>query len=241
MNYFVKNIRIIAALSVLLILILAVWGYFAISLNAQSVPFDPKKIAEQDAKSYAQRQAEELFRPIDIVNEIYPEDKSGCKMKTSIFFILANKYIEGLPENEALGGNRMMGPLVKHVYSKVKEMGYTEALLQNMKDYQECVKKAKPNKNRSIEYDLMVKHEPCVKLSSALIDTIEAVKYRKSVKYIYDKYASDNEELDFYHTSYRDLPDPVFMFIGNVYDEYKKNGYEAAVSLASVLSMACPN
>ncbi len=235
MHYFIKNTRNIVILASLLLVILAILGYSSLSLNAQGV-LDPKALAEADARSYAEKQAEGLFAPIDVEEVAFSKDKSGCGTKAAMFVIMSNNYGSGASVDDVVT-NKIFTPLVESVYEKIEKDGLEEATLNNMREYQDCIAKAKPHKDPSREYDLSLKHDACNELNTALLDTLDAIKKRRSIKHIVNKY--ERKEVDFSGTLYKDMPYPIILFIGKLYEVSKKSEYKNVVLTASGFSMAC--
>ena len=235
MQYFIKNTRKFVILSFLLLVILAAIGYFSLSLSAQGI-LDPRAMAEADAKANDAKRAQDLFGSVDIEELAYSKDKDGCGSKSAMFFVMSARYIAGDSADD-VAGSKMLLPLVETVYDKIKKNGLENATLNNMIEYQDCIANAKPHRNPSREYDLSLKHGACVKLNAAILDTLDAIKRRKSVSRVMDKY--ENEEVDFTGTLYEDIPNPIILFIGKLYETSKNGEYKDAVMAASGISVAC--
>ncbi len=236
MHYFIKNTRNLVILSFLLLAIFAALGYFSLSLNAQSLPFDPKEKAEESAKSYAEKQAEDLFKTTDIEKIAYPDDKNGCGMKSTMFVIMSGYYASGKSVEE-IANNKITVPLIESIYKRIKKNGIEEATLNNMKEYKKCVANAKANKDPSREYDMSLKHDACAQLNDAILDTLEAIKRRKSLNRIVDKYGK--EQVDFSGTILKDLQNPILLFVNQLYKASKTKEYKDIVTMGAGFSVAC--
>ena len=178
----------------------------------------------------------EMFEPIDTEKMAYDDNKQGCGMKFGMFVMMAMQYKEGKSVEEA-SRIKLMEPLVEKNYALIREDGIEKATLDQMKEYQNCVKTAPPHKNASREYDFALVHEPCAKLSGILLDALSGIKNRKKADTIMRKYA--NKKLDMEGTAYGKIPDAEILFIGTLYNEAKEKEYKDVVEMASGIVVGC--
>ncbi len=235
MHYFIKNTRNLVILTSIFLVILAGLGYFSLSLNAQGV-LDPKALAEADAKKYDDKRAQDLFAPIDIEEVAFSKDKGGCGKKAAMFVIMSNNYGSGASVDE-VATSKIFAPLVESVYNKIKKYGFEEATLNNMKEYQSCIATAKPHKDPAREYDLSLKHDACNELNTAILDMLDTIKKRRSIKYLVNKHKKS--DVDFSGTAYKDISNPIILLIGRIYEISKNSDYKDVVLIGSGLSLSC--
>ncbi len=159
-------------------------------------------------------------------------------MRTSFFYAVAKRYERG-DQIEDFTDMKIMQPLFEERLSTIREKGLIQAKLDSLKDYDECIKLMPLNTNPEREYDYKMKYGMCAQLNSILLDTLEAVEDRRDINIILDKY--DNTDIDFSETRYFELNDPVPLFIGRIYKAAQNGGQDAAIDLASSVTLGCMN
>lgn len=200
--------------------------------NAQTVT-DPEEKAGKSAQEYAQDQDSSL---VDIEDSLYSKDKKGCATKASMFGIIAKKYRQGIPVEEAVD-IKIMQPLYENVYQTIRKAGLEKAMLSNMVEYQKCVTKAEPNSDAGKQYDMSLVNDACVILNAAVIDTLISIKKRKKIDSVFKKYQRKN--IDLTGTSYENIPDATLMFIGSLYKAAQTKEYIDVVELGSNIASGC--
>lgn len=203
--------------------------------NAQTVK-DPEGKALESAQEYKKSQDEIINEFGNVEDMLYSKDKKGCAMKASMFGIVAKKYRQGLSVEEAVD-IKIMQPLYKNIYKKIRKTGLEKSLLNNMVGYQKCVANAQPNSDAGAQYDMSLVNDACASLNAAIVDTLVSIKKRRKIDGVFKKYQREN--IDLTGTAYENIPDAALMFIGSLYKTSQTKKYLDVVEMGSNIASGC--
>lgn len=194
----------------------------------------PQELAKKDALSN-QVQGREINMD-EIMEEVLPNNKQSCNAKMGLFMAAAKAYEEGKPL-EQLVPMKFLQPMMEEHYINLKKMGLENAYVNDMLQYQQCVRSAKAHKDPTIERELVKKHKECVRFADIMLGTLEGVKARKRVQTIIKPY--ENAEPSMKSTAFSSLNRPILLFVGEIYKAAKKDSYKRAVKNAHSLVLGC--
>lgn len=180
----------------------------------------------------------DFFKERDIKTLIFSNDRRGCAMKSSFFYVASNLYEQGVSVEEA-SGFKVAEPLFAEIYDTIKEEGLEQATIDNLKDFEACMENAPKDPNPEIEYEQQQKFEPCRKLNAIVIDTLDSIDKRQKADTVINRHSREN--LDLSETVYKNVPDPAALFIGKLYEANQKEGRQGAASMAMALTLGCVN
>ncbi len=189
----------------------------------------------EEAGDYATRGSvpADLYKDHDIEELAFAKGKRGCAMKSSFFFAVARQYESGA-SLESLSSFKIMAPLFEKIITEIETKGVEQANIDNLKQYNACVASyAEEEGVRSAALD------PCAELNTIVIDTLESIEKRQSVGTVISRH--ERTDLDLSETSYKNLEDPVPLFIGKLYEAAAKGGKKNAVATASTITVGCVN
>ncbi|MGH1456784.1 MAG: hypothetical protein ACRBDI_08380 [Alphaproteobacteria bacterium] len=196
---------------------------------------DPAEIAQADAKKNNKG-----FVPItedDLLARVFPDDKSSCTMKASLFTVISKKYTDGAVIEEFVS-MAVLKPVLESYYTQIRDSGLTQATLANIKEYQNCARSAKAHEDSAKERELSAKHRACVKFADVMLGTLNSIQRRQSASTVIEKYQSN--PINMKGTAFGELDNSVEMFIGQLYKIAQKKSYDDAVSLGQGLVASCP-
>ncbi len=195
---------------------------------------DPAQLAQADAKKNNKG-----FAPLteeELLSKIFPEDKSSCTVKANLFTAIGKKYSDG-DALEDFVSVAVFRPVMERYYTQIRESGLVQASLDNIREYQNCVKSAKPHKDAKKEKELATKHRKCVKFSKVVLETLDAIKRRKSASSVIENY--QNNPLDMSGTVFGEVSNPVVMFMGQLFKIGKTQSYDDAVWMGQAFVASC--
>ncbi len=226
-------------------------GMFILSFYAVSVSFaqdTPQSRALKDADSDSGSGSDKLdpkdykrwkkeFVPHDIDKLAFSNDQSGCSTRMAFKNLLIGKYSKG-EQPEDIAVSRIMGDYVKEEFAKIREKGVNQATYDTMTEYQDCMKNAEPVEDPSKAYDMEQRFGACGKVNGLVLDTLAAIKSRKSMDSVLRKYKGKKAP-DLSGTSYGKAEGAVEFLVGRLYQEAKTNNFESAVNMGAKLTYAC--
>ncbi len=175
----------------------------------------------------------ELFKEYDVEELAFAKGKEGCGMKLSLFYVASKQYENGESLDD-MSDSKIMEPLFEKFITAIKEKGAEQANLDNLKEYEACVAKyeddADPRSKR---------HDACSQLNSIVMDSIGSIKKREKAGTVISRY--ERTKIDLSQTAYKDIEDPVPLFIGKLYMAAEKGGIKNASALASSITIGCVN
>ncbi len=224
-------------------------GAFLLSFCIVSVSFaqdTPQKRALEDArgnsganeldpKDYKRWKKE--FVPHDIETLAFSNDQSGCSTKMAFKNMLIAKYKEGVQPDE-LALSKVVEPYIKKQFDQIREKGANQATYDTMLEYQDCMRNVEPVEDPSRAYDMEQRFGACGEVNGLVLDTLSAIKKRKSMDSVLKKYKGKKAP-DFSGTAYGSTKDTVEFLVGRLYKEAQSNNFESAVDLGSKLTYAC--
>lgn len=169
-----------------------------------------------------------------------PDNKRGCANKMAHSYIVLKQYKEGSTAEETAKLMRKEASSMDELYKDLRENGVEKAQKKIVEDYRRCVKTAAAAEKPGDEYDMDMRYGNCGKLSTILMGAADDIKNRRSVDTIFSKY--NNVSVDLSETAYKDMKDPVMLFIGSMYkksQEEGSEGYKSAVDFATKISLGC--
>ena len=226
-------------------------GMFLLSFCAVSVSFaqdTPQNKALKDASKDSSGGSNKLdpkdykkwkkeFVPHDVDKLAFSDDQSGCGTRMAFKNMLIGKYSNGeQPEDIAI--SRIMGDYVKKEYAAIREKGVNQATYDTMSEYQDCMKNVEPVEDPSKAYDMEQRFGACGEVNGLVLNTLDAIKKRKSMDSVLNKYKGKKAP-DLSGTTYGATEDAIEFIVGRIYKEAQTSNFEAAVSLGSKLSYAC--
>lgn len=191
-----------------------------------------------------------LLKGIDMNAMMFPNTKDGCGMKTAFNMAIINQLADekNIAQFSSRGG--VMQSLVQTSVDRVKAEGVTQASLDNIRDYQSCIRNSKPVPDMEKELKLTSKHAACVQLADVILGTLDGIKGRRKVETMLDRYG--NKQINFMDTMYEgyerakteNMPQvlptsPIPFLIKGLYDTAEKDSYDAAVRQGSALTVSC--
>ena len=123
-------------------------------------------------------------------------------------------------------------PVFDEYFQDIRRKGVERAYLSSMSDYKDCVARAEPNENPQVEARLQKTYGQCTTLTNVVMDTLNAIKARKSASTMMNKYQSSGVDLS--ATSFGHYGDPAVYVVAKLYDAAKTKPYEDVVDIITV-------
>ncbi len=177
-----------------------------------------------------------LFTEEDILERAFPDNKHTCATKMALFMAVGKAYEKG-EDISSLVPMKVMRPIFEGYYNSIRDKGVKSAYIDNILEYQSCIKSAGTHEDPEKEKELSKKHRACLKFSNEMLTALDAIQSRKSVNTIMARY--ENSEPDMSDTAFSDLKRPVMFFVGQVYNMSKTASYDEAVKMGHSLVVAC--
>lgn len=175
----------------------------------------------------------DLFKEHDIEELAFSKGKRGCAMKSSFFFAVSRQYEKGASLEE-LSSFKIMAPLFEKIITDIEEKGIEQARIDSLSDYNSCVAKYAGEDGPRVE-----KLDPCAKLNTVVLDTLRSIDKRQAVSTVISRH--EKSEIDLSETSYKNLENPVPLFIGKLYEAAARGGKKNATATASTITVGCIN
>lgn len=222
-----------------------VFTAFVLAITIASFTVASKYIVAQDARAPEDIAGADAIRNLgefptiseeDILERLFPNNKETCSKKAGLFMAVVQQYREGETVDQ-IASIAMMKPVFQGYYDSVQQNGVAKASIDNIKEYQQCVRSSRAHEDSSKENALRKRHNACVKLSDTVLKTLSLMEQRKSVKTAIAEYQANPVNLS--GTVFERIDNPVFMLIGQMYQTKRKKSYEDAVMMGHGFITAC--
>ncbi len=177
--------------------------------------------------------SEDLFKELDVEELAFAKGKEGCAMKSSFFYAVSRQYEKGA-SLEDLTSFKVIAPLFEQVIADIKLKGVEQANIDNIKEYEACVARYAGETGARSE-----KHDACVALNAVVTDTVNSIERRQSVDTVLSRH--ERKDIDLSETAYKNMTDPIPLFVGRLYQVARADGIKSAKALASSITIGCAN
>lgn len=175
----------------------------------------------------------ELFEDRDITELAFGSGKKACAMKSSFFFAVAKQMQQGASLSE-FTDFEVIQPLFESIITDINTKGMEQASLDNLNEYNACIAANAGDTNPRA-----AKLDPCAELNTVILDTLDSIERRQSVSTVISRH--EGRDIDLSETSYKNLDDPLPLFIGKVYESASTSGMKGATATASSITVGCIN
>ena len=204
-------------------------------LQAQS--FDYEKRAKDDAtKNIARSTDKYVFKDVDIVEAAFPHNKKGCLSKASMFLAATKSYKDGKSVDEIVP-MKAFRPIFEEFYVVLRDKDIGKASLENLDNFQSCVKTAEPMRNAQREKEAQIQFAACDGLSDVILDILGSIKRRQKLDTIFNRYKK--RRLDLNGTSFESIENPAAFFASQLYSTAHKKSYDDAAEMGATLALSC--
>lgn len=184
---------------------------------------------------------------LNIEEKLFPNTKKGCEMRSGFNFAMIKSYQNG-DSPSGIASFKMLEPMITKTFDTIRENGVSQAHINNVTEYQECIKTAQPVGDPEKELLLVSKHTSCSEFADVILATLSGIQARQKIETILEKYKE--KKIDFADTGFEDLTfkgedlpenmvqDPLPMFIKQIYG-FSETSYDNAVEQGAGMIIGC--
>lgn len=189
------------------------------------------------------------FKNQDLEAMAFPNNKKGCGKRAAMHVAVANMYKQGKPAGEILKF-KIAEEMIQKMYDRIKESGLTQANLDNIKSYKDCIAGSEPVKDEEKELELASVHKSCTALADVVLGTLESIQSRRKEDTAVELYAS--QKLDLMDTPFEEFGvkdneyvqsevagNPAEGIVRRLYAVAGKTSYDDAVEHGNMIVVGC--
>lgn len=186
---------------------------------------------------------------LNIEEKMFPNNKKGCGMRSGFNFAMIKSYQNG-DSPSGIANFKMLEPMITKTFDAIRENGVSQAHINNITEYQECIKSSQPVNDPEKELLLVSRHTSCSEFADVVLGTLNGIQSRQKIETILTKY--QEKKIDFADTGFENLTfkgekenmpenmvqDPLPMFIKQIYS-FSETSYDNAVEQGVGMVIGC--